>query len=430
MLETKEKLEILAKHKVVDAGAKGFVVFLEGIVDFFKDGKLKELLHSHAVQPAFADKIDSLTHENFNFRYCTEALLSGTDLDRCNIRQKLERYGDSVVVAGSPKKVRVHIHTDHPAKLFTDLYQCGHIISQKVDDMFMQQKVVHERKSDIALVTDSTSDLPQEIIEKYQIHVVPLSVHFGETHFLDQVTLKSSQFYKMFENSKVYPSSAQPTIKEFTNKFNYLSTHYKEILSIHLSRAMSGTTDNSEKSAKSITEQTGVKIDVYDSKRVTGALGLIVLRTAKSIEAGTPLPEIKKNLPVWISKCDVLVSVKTLKYMVKGGRVSKMKGFMGNALNMKPIVSMNEQGRTELLTRSFSEKGSMKKIYGLLEKRLYQQEVWGYSITHVKNRKTADWYAEKLKALTGKDPEFIHDASPVLGVNTGPGTVAVSFMME
>ena len=430
LLETKEKLEILARNKVVDAGAKGFVVFLEGLIDFFKNGKLKELLLSHALQPAFEDKIESLTHERFNFRYCTEALLSGDELDRCNIRNKLEQYGDSIVVAGSPKKVRVHVHTDQPAKLFKDLYQCGNIISQKVDDMIMQQKIVHDRNSNIALLTDSTCDLPQEIIEKYQIHVIPLSVHFGETHFLDQVTLKSSQFYKMFEKSKVHPSSAQPTIKEFTNKYNYLSTHYENILGIHLSKALSGTMENSKKSARSIQEQTGMDINIFDSRKVTGALGLIVLRTARAIEAGLSIDEIKSKINNWIDNCEVFVSVKTLKYMVRGGRVSRMKGLMGNLMNMKPIVSMDKEGKSRLLSKSFSEKGSMKKIYGLLEENFAEGKIWGYSITHVKNEKTAQWYAEKLKNISGKEPEFIHDASPVLGANTGPGTVAVSFMKE
>jgi DegV family protein with EDD domain len=430
LVETKEKLEILAKHNVVDAGAKGFVVFLEGIIDFFTNGKLKDLLKDHSYQPVLEENVQGMNHSNFNFRYCTEAMIGGDNIARDEILKMLEGFGDSVVVAGSNKKVRIHVHTDEPSALFTKLHNYGTIIYQKVDDMIMQQKIANERIADIGLLTDSTCDIPQELVEKYQIHLVPLTIHFGDNFFLDRLTLKTSDFYKMFESTNVRPTTAQPSAKDFINQYNYLSTHYNQILGFHISGGLSGTFSNSKNSAQLISERTGTQINVLDSRRTTGALGLLVLRAAKAIQDGIPYDELVRQSKLWIEHLHLLVSVKTLKYMVRSGRVSKAKGFVGRALNLKPIVSLNDQGKSEMFTKSFSEKGAMQKIHKILTERLGQKKVWGYTITHVNNEKTALWYAEKMKAITGKDAEFIQAASPVLGNNTGPGTVAVSYLFE
>ncbi|MCF8235548.1 MAG: DegV family EDD domain-containing protein [Bacteroidales bacterium] len=428
--ETTQKLEVLAKNKVVDAGAKGFVVFLEGIVDFFKNGEIRKLMKSKIYTGDFEEKIESIPHEEFTFRYCAEALISGENMDRCLMIKKLEDYGDSIVVAGSPTKIRIHIHTDQPTTLFRELSKCGIINSQKVDDMYMQNEITHHRKNNIALLTDSTCDLPPEIIQKHQIHTVPLSIHFGENYFLDQVTLTSKHFYEMLEHSDVYPSSAQPSYKEFFNRYSYLSTHYEDILAIHISGKLSGTYSNSQKAAGKVARENGQNIRVIDSKKVTGAVGLIILRAAQEIEKGTSFDELVEQVKDWVGKTDELVSVKTLKYMVKGGRVSPMKGRIAKLLNLKPIVSIDGEGNSILYDKSFSEKGSMKKVIKLLLKKTAGKKLWGYSINHANNPETANWYKEKMTELTGTEPAFIYDTSPVIGVNAGIGSVSLNFMTE
>lgn len=430
LAETTQKLEVLAKNKVVDAGAKGFVVFLEGIIDFFKNGEIKGLIKKHERIESFQEKIEAIPHEDITFRYCTEALLSGEGLDRCYFLKKLEEYGDSVVVAGSPQKIRIHVHTDHPTNLFNELYKCGTIIYQKVDDMIMQNDVAINRKAKIAILTDSTSDLPKEILERYQIHVVPLTIHFGDNYFLDQVTLTSQKFYELLESSDVYPSSAQPTYKEFYNKYNYLTTLYDSVIGIHISDKLSGTYSNSSKAARVIAGDTKTPISVINSKRVTGAFGLLVLRVALEIEKGTSFEELTEKANQWANRTEEYVSVKTLKYMVKGGRVSPMKGAIANLLNLKPIVSVDQEGKSVLFDKSFSEKGSMKKILKLVSKELGNKKLWGYAITHANNNSSAGWYTKKLKELTSKDPLFISETSPVIGVNAGSGVVCVSLMFE
>jgi len=423
------KLETLARAHVVDAGAKGFVYWLEGIKDFF----IRGTDHAGIAQPAesaAADPEVEMPHDVITFRFCTEALISGKQLDKHKVRNYIQHCGDSLVVAGTPEKVRVHIHTDYPAEVFAQLRKFGSITYQKVDDMVMQNEIQNNRKSNIAILTDSTSDLPKEILDRYQIHVVPLSVHFGNTYFLDRLTIQPPQFYSMLETSEIPASSAQPASKEFQNRFEYLATHYDSILGIQISGAMSGTFSSSEKGSKGVTERTGKRIDVFDSKTVTGALGLIVLRAAQSIESGATHDELLPKINDWISKSMVRVSVTTLKYIVRSGRVSPLKSFIARTLDLKPVITINKDGRSELLSKSFSEKGCMRKIISDLEGITSQQKVWGYAITHANNKPTAGWYASEMKRITGMDPAFIDNASPALVANTGSGVVCISLLFE
>lgn len=428
---TTVQLEVLAKSKVVDAGAKGFVVFLQGIVEFVKAGELRKMI-SGKDTIVIADS-EFVSHEVITFRYCTEAMLSldeKKNTDLAQVRKSIAHMGDSMVVAGSPRKMRVHIHTDYPSKVMKVLNRYGNITFQKVDDMVLQNEIASHANLPIALVTDSTCDIPQELIEKHQIQVVPLSVHFGDTYFLDRLTIMPSQFYKMLDKEPIYPSTAQPAYKEFFNRYSHLSSHFESIIAIHLSAAMSGTFSNSTKAAHTVSEHTGKDITVINSKRISSGLGLLVLRAAEALRNGMSKTELVEKIPQWSLNTRMLVSSKTIKYMIKSGRVSYTKGLIGSFLNLKPVVTVNDDGRTETFGKPFTEKGSRNLVIDSVKKSITKRQVWGYSISHAKNITSAKWYHDQMLQLTGKDPLFINDASPVLGVNAGPGVVALSIMFE
>ncbi len=426
---TTGKLEVLARAHVVDAGAKGFVYWLEGFMDFFTLGAEKAMRKPEQVAEV-ADEVVEMPHDVINFRFCTEALLSGDQLDKHRIRNFIQHCGDSLVVAGSQTKVRVHIHTDFPAEVFSQLQQFGNITYQKVDDMVMQNEIQFNRKYPVALVTDSSCDLPKELVDQYQIHVVPLSVHFGETYFLDRLTINPPQFYAMQEKSQVNASSAQPGSKEFQNKFEYLATHYDSVIGIHLSQALSGTWSSSEKGSKDVISRTGKKIDILNSKTLTAGLGLIVLRAAMALENGTSHSDLVGKIEAWKLKSMVRVSVTTLKYIVRSGRVSPFKSFVAKLLDLKPVIAIDDEGKASLFSKSFSAKGSMRKVMKSISKLTEGKKVWGYAITHANNNTAAQWYAMEMEKLTGKKPIFIDHASPALAANTGPGIACVSLMLE
>ena len=172
----------------------------------------------------------------------------------------------------------LHVHTNTPADLFNELRKTGTLAFQKADDMIRQSDVVYNRKWKIALVTDSTCDLAQELIDNYQINMLPININFGENHYLDKVTIQPEQFYTLLEENTHYPKSAQVNEKAFTNLYSHLASHYDSIIAIHLSDKLSGTFGSSQKAAQAISKEFNKPISVINSRNLSGALGLIVIK--------------------------------------------------------------------------------------------------------------------------------------------------------
>ncbi|NQV01829.1 MAG: DegV family EDD domain-containing protein [Bacteroidia bacterium] len=324
----------------------------------------------------------------------------------------------------------MHIHSDHPAEVFARLSRFGDITYQKVDDMVFQQEIMHNRKADIAILTDSTCDLPKEILDHHQIHMLPLSVHFGDSFYLDRLSINPPQFYKMQNQTEVRPTTSQPTVKDFQNKFEYLSTHYTSTLGFLVSVKLSGTYQNGVKSAKDISDRGGKPSFIYNSRNLSAALGLIVLRVARAVEEGKTLEEILPKIDTWIEKSYMRVSIPTLSYIIKSGRISPFKSFVARTLDLKPVIDIDKEGKAEISGKSLSVKGSRKKLMAKIRKILKGEEIWEYAITHADNLEVAEFYAVEMEKMTGRKPLFMDHVSPVLVANTGPGVVGVSFMLK
>jgi len=429
LAETTGKLKALSLANVVDAGAKGFVLFLEGIIEGFKKAfNQQEILASRAeIELTSLDHIDN---EELNFRYCSEALIRSSFIDRSKLTETVRGMGDSLVIAGSEKMMRLHIHTDHPHLLFEKLRDFGTISYQKADDMKKQHEAVYNRKYKIALVTDSTCDLPVELIEHYQIYVVPLNIHFGDNQYLDKITIQPDQFYRMVETDKQFPSTSQPNEASFNNLFSHLASTYDSIIAVHLSGKFSGTMRSSIRAAERISKETGKKIGVINSNHVSGSLGLLTLRIAQAIESGIDHDEIINMAESWKLKTKIFVSVKNLKNMIRGGRVSKMKGFIGNLLNMKPIISLDKEGGSVLFDKAFSQKGNMKKVIQHIRNVIDENPVRNYVILHADAFDNTELFNKQMQQLTGMSPLSVINISPVVGLNAGKGSVAIALMTE
>jgi uncharacterized protein len=429
LLETKSKLAILGKNNVVDAGAKGFVLFFEGIMDFIKTRNIRELISARPVTTPFQKNEEAIT-EKMNFRYCTEALIKECLMDREILIKTLEEYGDSVVVAGSDKLRRIHLHTNVPSELFDTLRKAGTITFQKADDMIRHYQTANERKWKIALVTDSTCDLSQELIDNYQINVLPININFGENHYLDKVTLQPEQFYNLLSETSDHPRTSQINENTFVNLYSHLASHYDSVIAIHLSDQLSGTFFSSQKAALKISREFGKPITVLNSRNLSGSLGLIMLRTAQAIEKGFSHNEIVSMAEKWINNCRIFVSVRTLKYMVRGGRVSAAKGLIARILNINPIVSLDETGKAVLFDRTFSQKANMEKVMSYVRKISDNKKIWNYIVLHANNSKAADWFSEKMESLTNMKPVSVINISPVIGANAGAGAASVALLYD
>ena len=420
--KTPEKLEVLKKNKVVDAGAKGFVSFIEGFEKALKGEQVDMVEQS--IDMASSVHVDHL--EDSQYRYCTEALIKGQNFDLDHLRKQLLPLGDSLVVAGTASVVRIHIHTNHPEVVFEHLDGIATIMEQKVDDMKKQFEAANHRKYKIALVTDSIADLPVSMIDQYQIHQIPINLHMNETNYYDKVTIQSSRFYKMMDSIEVYPTSSQPNVKALENFFSFLTTYYSEIIVLTVSEKMSGTYHAFMEATSKFTQ----KIKVINSKQNSGAEGLLVLKAAELIALDLPFDDVVKQLEDLTAKTKILVSVKTLKYMVRSGRVSKVTGVIGKLLNLKPVVSIDEEGQGIIFAKGLSLSSSNQKIRQHIEKVHQTYGIERYAIVHANAKDRADDYEAVYTKLLGMKPSYVMDISTVVAMSAGIGTVAIAYIRK
>jgi DegV family protein with EDD domain len=429
LIETRTKLAILEKNNVVDAGARGFVLFFEGIVEFINYGNVRELINSRLLAASFP-AIDEVFTEKIDFRYCTEAIIKECKIDKKSLTSTLESFGNSVVVAGSDKVLRLHLHTNDPSGLFNNLRDKGTITFQKADDMIRHYQIVNERKWKIAIVTDSTCDLAPELIDKYQINMLPININFGENHYLDKITIQPEQFYSMLDETVDYPKSAQINENSLANLYSHLASHYDSVIAVHLSDKLSGTFYSSQKAAKKISSEFNKPITVLNSRNISGSLGLIILRIALAIEAGLSHDEIITLADKCIKNTRIFVSVKTLEYMIRGGRVSTAKGLLAKLLNINPVVTLDETGKAIIFGKTFNQKANMELVMRNIGEITDGKKIWNYIVMHACNPEAAAWYSEKMENLTGRKPVSVVNISPVIGANAGIGAAAVSLLFD
>ncbi len=429
LIETRTKLAILQKNNVVDAGARGFVLFFEGIMEFINKGNIRELANDITL-PAQFPAIEETVTEKIDFRYCTEAVIKNCRIDKKSLVSTLESFGNSVVIAGSDKMLRLHLHTNDPAALFNNLRDKGTITFQKADDMIRHYQIVNERKWKIALVTDSTCDLSPDLMDKYQINMLPININFGENHYLDKITIQPEQFYSMLDEASDFPTTSQINENALANLYSHLATHYDSVIAVHLSDKLSGTFYSSQKAAQKIGSELNKQITVLNSRNLSGSLGLIILRIAQAIEAGYSHNEIVKQAEKWIKNTRIFVSVKTLKYMIRGGRLSAARGILARMLNIKPVVSIDETGKAIIFGKSFNQEANMELVMKYIRKINGDNTIWNYIVMHAGNPEAAEWYSGKMKNLTGKKPVSVVNISPVIGANAGLGAASVALMFD
>jgi DegV family protein with EDD domain len=424
--DTPNKLKVLARAGVVDAGAKGFVDFLEGVAEFIKRGKLKVIdrLKSQALKVEFPAHSHRSRVEQ---RYCAEALLTGSGIDLDRMRQHVQVFGSSAIVAGSEDKARIHVHTDRPDELFSGLQDFGVTTQIKVDDMRRQFEAGHARKFETALVTDSACDLPPEMLDEFQIHVIPFNLSFGDNLYLDKVTIKPEKFYSLLKSEREHPKSAQPSQQTVQNMLAFLAGHYKRVIAVHIADGLTGIYKSSLSAQRALGS---TNVHVIDSRNISVSQGLLVLRIAEAIRDGMGVEDILAQAEDWISKILILVDVATLKYFVRGGRVSPLKGQVARLLHVKPILSLNAEGKSYPFSKSFSRNMTERKIMRAMAEMTSRGRVWNYAVVHALNPGRARTYVDKMRALLDREPAYVMGVSPVIGVHSGIGAVAVSVMLE
>ncbi|HWP67696.1 MAG TPA: DegV family protein, partial [Rectinemataceae bacterium] len=302
LAETTDKLAELKAAGVVDAGAAGFVEFVVGGHEFLEKGL--ETPNDATTDDAtpIAEHSEAAPSEPPVFRYCVEAIVGGESIDTETLRADLAPSGDCLIIAAGKRRAKIHVHSDDPGGVMSTLSRFGPIMGPKADDMLLQYRDAHERKAGTAIVTDSSCDLSPELIERHRIHIVPLLILAGGSEYLDKLTIDPERLREFSEGDGIFPRTSQPPAPFFSRLFANLSSHYDNILAIHLASPMSGTFAASRKEA----DKTGEKVLAFDSRHLSGSLGLIVLRAAEAAEGGASREEILSHLDEWSKKARIL----------------------------------------------------------------------------------------------------------------------------
>ena len=424
---TRVKLESLRKANVVDSGAQGFVYILEGITDFLKRGRIEEIDKTNVINTSAEVAHTDINIEDITFRYCTECLIEGQAIDLKKLRQQVDSLGDSIVVAGSEHRARLHIHSNEPAEVLAIARQYGDLLQQKADDMKKQYLVTHFPHPKIALVVDSACDLPQEFLDEHTIHVIPVRVSFGNSTYIDKITITPEYFYQMLLSDPNHPKTSQPPPADFKNLYAFLLSHYESIISIHIPEAASGTYQNAVAAAKNFPEK---KISVIDGKSLSIGFGFVAEKAARLIAEGKSHDEIVRAIIAFTKQTQVFVSIPSLKYLMRSGRVSRAKGFIAKVLNIKPILNLDSRGIPQHFSKSFSDWGAVKKVFRITMKFIKDKQSVRFIVAHANDLRKAEYLVNRLKEKFGDIPIPILPVAPVLGAHTGNGAAAIGISWE
>ncbi|MBA2937917.1 DegV family protein [Paenibacillus sp. CGMCC 1.16610] len=276
----------------------------------------------------------------------------------------------------------------------------------------------------IRIVTDSTADIPLALRQELNIEMVPLKIHFGDEQFLDAVTLRSEEFYPKLTSSPHFPRTSQPSPAEFLGLYqSLLEEPNTEIISIHLSSALSGTYQSALLASTMLEESAG-KVHVVDSRSASYGIGALVVAAAKAAQAGQSAAEIIELVQTIRENFYIYFLVDTLEFLQKGGRIGKASALFGSLLNIKPILSIDGEGEVAATDKVRGQKKAIARILELLAADVPNRRIPSLHIAHANNLEGA----ELLRDVITQQFEVQHvdyiTLGPVIGAHAGPGTIA------
>jgi DegV family protein with EDD domain len=273
----------------------------------------------------------------------------------------------------------------------------------------------------IALVTDSSCDMEKEIKEKYNIQTIPLKIIYSDKEYDDGVDISPEEVYERF--SQEVPKTSMPSQTDIMKVFDRLREEgYKKILSIHLSCNLSGTVDVVKMISKQYDD---IEIEVIDSKSVSIGVGMLVHEAARLISQSIPMAEIKDALNKAKDKINVFYCIPVLDYLRKGGRIGLVAATLGTIMDLKPIISVNKDGRYYTCAKVRGRKKSLEKLVEIAMDVMKDKKV-NVSVYHGAAKEEALKIKEYLASLPNVQEIFFGQISPAMVVHTGPGLVGLA----
>jgi DegV family protein with EDD domain len=426
LARTTEQLEELRRADVVDAGASGFVTLIEGMTAFIADGQMTR-------KPELADLLDSIStvietagdQADVRFRFCTECIVTGSDIDRRKLRESLSDLGDSLILAGTKRKAKIHIHVNKPETVFDLARNYGLLTGEKADDMLHQQQSTHGMRTKFAVITDSAADISDEDLERHDIHMVPARIQFGDRGYLDKVSITTREFFEELATNPIHPTSSQPSPGDFRRQYQFLASHFPDVISINLTPEVSGTLQAARSAATRV--NAAGSIHVVNSRNASLGQGLLAVFAAECAAASLSARETLQAIDALIPLTQTYGLIRDLSYAVKGGRVAASRKMLADWLHITPVLRTEADGRITANGVLPGRRNLLPKFARYIAKRSDCHKVLRLAIGHA----LCEEDAKKLQEyLHGSELSIatstITDLGSALGVHGGPGTLVVA----
>ncbi len=439
LARTPELLPVLRQAGVVDAGAKGFVHLLEGVVEYINGDPFVMLENPPSfgdIEPAAARAPIVSAAGVEDFRYCTEALVRGSAIpDADAVRRLLREQGDSVIVIRTGEILKIHIHTDDPERVFRDVRALGTLVAHKAEDMHKQHEVITRSaaahvdlaRRAVTVVTDTACDLPDEIVRAHGIHLVPLTLVVGGEVFRDRVDMSAAEFVRRLKLG-VRGSTSQPAPADFLDAYERAAVDGERVLGVSIGSALSGTLQSAQAAARRFD---AAPIDLVDSRGASLLQGLLALKAAELAESGMLSEAIAAELVRIRKQSNLLFTVDVFDYLLASGRVGKGRVWLANLLDLKPVMGLDEAGTVMPLAKVRGRAKVLARMIDIVAARVpADARALRVGVIHVAAPEILEPVAAALRERFGPREIICAPASPVISVHVGPGAWGIAWMLE
>jgi DegV family protein with EDD domain len=277
-----------------------------------------------------------------------------------------------------------------------------------------------------AVVTDSTAYIPPELVAGNSIGIVSLYVNFGGDRAERETDLMTDldAFYDEIRSAEQWPTTSQPSVGDFVEAYEPLLAEGGDVVSIHISEGISGTCDSARQAAELLEKEGkgGERVRVVNSQSSAGGMGMIVLGAARVAQRGADAEavaaradELRESLKMWFA-------VDTLEFLKRSGRIGAASAWIGSTLKIKPILTLEQE--ITPIERVRTSGRAFERLVAYAEER-HEAGADGWVVQHIQSRDAAERLAERCRQIFERDPVFVSEVGPVLGVHTGPGLLGV-----
>jgi len=277
----------------------------------------------------------------------------------------------------------------------------------------------------IAIVTDSVACIPQELVEKYDIHVIPFHVVWAGRDYTDGENLTPAEFYRLLRQDKSFPTTSQPSLADFVRLYARLSEEAEGIASIHVAEDLTGAINVARVAAR---EAASVPIRVVDSRMATMAQGFVVLEAARTAEAGGSLDEVVAAAEALIPKLELFATLDDLKHLHRGGRIGEAATLLGSRLKINPVLSL-ALAQVRVLSVVRTRRNAVEKMIEMMWEKVGERPLHA-SVFHGDALAEAERIAERIQSRFNCVEFYITEFTPVMGAHVGPGVIGLAFYAD